>query len=105
MVDNLSAKTEVFYRNIINKFIKEIKRELNSDEDIENLKELKSVNQALFNNLLILDEVQGYKTKSDLDNYETNLENFLVKRFSSENLEMEVILMNLLKIIKILSLN
>ena len=47
MVDNLSAKTEVFYRNIINKFIKEIKRELNSDEDIENLKELKSVTYSI----------------------------------------------------------
>jgi hypothetical protein len=47
MVDNLSAKTEVFYRNIINKFIKEIKRELNSDEDIENLKELKSVTHSI----------------------------------------------------------
>jgi len=47
MVDNLSAKTEVFYRNIINKFIKEIKRELNSDEDLENLKELKSVTHFL----------------------------------------------------------
>ena len=47
MVDNLSVKTEVFYRNIINKFIKEIKRELNSDEDIENLKELKSVTHSI----------------------------------------------------------
>ena len=47
MVDNLSAKTEVFYRNIINKFIKEIKRELNTDEDIENLKELKSVTHSI----------------------------------------------------------
>ena len=47
MVDNLSAKTEVFYRNILNKFIKEIKRELNSDEDIENLKELKSVTHSI----------------------------------------------------------
>ena len=47
MVDNLSVKTEVFYRSIIDKFIREIKKELNNDEDIENLKDLKSVKNSI----------------------------------------------------------
>ena len=47
MVDNLSVKTEVFYRSIIDKFIREIKKELNIDEDIENLKDLKSVKHSI----------------------------------------------------------
>ena len=47
MIDNLSAKTEIFYRSIIDKFIKEIKREISNDEELENLKELKSVKYSI----------------------------------------------------------
>ena len=56
MVDECSLKTEIIYRDLIDKFLYEIKKELNNDEDLEELKELKNVTfvySFIFNNIIL----------------------------------------------------
>ena len=43
MSEQYLIKTEVFYRTIIERLFSEIKKEINNDDDRENLKELKKV--------------------------------------------------------------
>ena len=43
MSEKYLIKTEVFYRTIIERLFSEIKKEINNDDDRENLKELKKV--------------------------------------------------------------